>query len=380
MAPITKARRGYKFTVTEMEHLLETVEDVIPIGNPDWERIWQEHSARYPTKERTAESLKRKFQELARKKIPTGDPNCPPYIRDAKRIFRKIVQATDGSTGGGSDDEVETWTDREDEAEDEDDAEDINDGNVFGSNDDDDDIGIILPNPAALLPRLGDGGNNSFSANEPTRVGGRSDAESARVGDCSDSASARGVSRSDTASARGGSRSDTASARGGSNSDTASARGGRKRKAGSDEPSKEGAGGGQKSRALTQPFKTPRKSRDNDDEGNGLSFQNMMSMMMYQSRVESEHRERQSKVEAEQRDREYQLRRDEMAQGRAELEQRERQSKVEAELRREEMAIAREDARAQRQVMNMMMMAMINRNAEGGSTQPQPPPRSPMDD
>ncbi len=68
-----------------------------------------------------------------------------------------------------------------------------------------------------------------------------------------------------------------------------------------------------------------------------------------------EQRERQSKVEAEQRDREYQL-------------------------RREEMAIAREDACTQRQVMNMMMIAMLNRNGEGGSTQPQPPPRSPKDD
>jgi hypothetical protein len=85
------------------------------------------------------------------------------------------------------------------------------------------------------------------------------------------------------------SRSDTASACGGSNSDTASARGGRKGKAGSDAPSKEGAGGGQKkSHALTQPFKTPRKSRDNDDEESSFSFQNMMSMMMYQNRAESE--------------------------------------------------------------------------------------------
>ena len=60
--------RGCKFSVVEIEHLLEVVEEVIPIGNPDWEQIWQEHLARYPTKERAAESLKRKFQELARKK------------------------------------------------------------------------------------------------------------------------------------------------------------------------------------------------------------------------------------------------------------------------------------------------------------------------
>jgi len=107
-----------------------------------------------------------------------------------------------------------------------------------------------------------------------------------------------------------------------------------------------GAGGAQKkSRALTQPFKTPRKSRDNDDsEENGFSFQNMMSMMMYQNRAESEQRE------------------------------------CEYQLRREEMAIAREDARAQRQLMNVMMMAMLNRNGGGDSTQPQPPPSSPMND
>jgi hypothetical protein len=229
------ARRGFKFTVVEIEHLLETIEDVIPIGNPDWERIWQEHSACYPTKERTSESLKRKFQELASKKNPTGDPNCPPYVRDAKRIFYKIVQATDGSTGGSDVDEDfgETGAERNDnEAGDED--EDID----FSNNNEDDNIS--LPNPAALLPRLGKtiGGNNSYPA---------------------------------------------------------------------------------------------------------------------ANRAESEQRERQSKIDAEQRDREYQL-------------------------RREEMAIAREDAHAQKQLMNVMMMAMLNRNGGGDSTQPQPPPSSPMND
>jgi hypothetical protein len=66
-----------------------------------------------------------------------------------------------------------------------------------------------------------------------------------------------------------------------------------------------------------------------------------MGMMMMQSRAASEQREHQSRIDAEQRDREYQL-------------------------RREEMAIAREDACAQRQLMNVMMMAMLNRNGGGG--------------
>ena len=46
----------------------------------------------------------------------------------------------------------------------------------------------------------------------------------------------------------------------------------------------------------------------------------------------------------------------------------------------EEMAIAREDAHAQRQLMNVMMMAMLNRNGGENITQPQPPPRSPTND
>jgi len=282
------ARRGFKFTVVEIEHLLETIEDVILIGNPDWERIWQEHLACYPTKERTSESLKCKFQELARKKNPTGDPNCPPYVRDAKQIFYKIVQATDGSTGGSDVDEDfgETGAERND-----DEAGDKDDDIEFSNKDEDNDIG--LPNPAALLPRLGETicGNNSFPADKEARAsapgGSRSGTESARGGGCGfDTASARGASRSDTASALGESSSGGAGRAGSSAAPRKKGAGGRQ----NSDLSNEGAGGGQqKSRTLTQPFKTPRKSQDNDDsEENGFSFQNMMSMMMYQNQAESE--------------------------------------------------------------------------------------------
>jgi hypothetical protein len=30
----------------------------------------------------------------------TGNPECPPHVRSAKRIYRKIVLATDGLMGG----------------------------------------------------------------------------------------------------------------------------------------------------------------------------------------------------------------------------------------------------------------------------------------
>jgi hypothetical protein len=62
-----KGKRGLKFTVAELEHMLDIIDDIVLIGNPDWEKVWQEHLAAYPTMERTPatpESLKRKFQEL----------------------------------------------------------------------------------------------------------------------------------------------------------------------------------------------------------------------------------------------------------------------------------------------------------------------------
>ena len=84
--PQGQGRRGFKFTVQEMESMLEVIDDIVPIGNPDWERVWDRHNARYPIKEWTAESLWRKFQTLVKKKMKTGDPNCPPHICHAKRI------------------------------------------------------------------------------------------------------------------------------------------------------------------------------------------------------------------------------------------------------------------------------------------------------
>ncbi len=71
-----------------------------------------------------------------------------------------------------------------------------------------------------------------------------------------------------------------------------------------------------------------------------------MHMMMMQGRLDNERREQQNKNKADQREREYQL-------------------------RRKEMALAREEACEQRQMMNLMFMAMLNKNA-GSDTYPHP--------
>ncbi len=96
-------KRVFKFTTHELESLAEAVADIIPMSNTDWDNILEIHVANFPGLNRTSDSLKWKFQEMARTKIPTGDPNCPNHIRIAKHAYYKFIKASDGSMGGGSD-------------------------------------------------------------------------------------------------------------------------------------------------------------------------------------------------------------------------------------------------------------------------------------
>ena len=59
---MTKGKRGAKFTIAELKCLLDEIDEIVPIGNPNWERVWDRHVSTFPTKERTLELLKRKFQ------------------------------------------------------------------------------------------------------------------------------------------------------------------------------------------------------------------------------------------------------------------------------------------------------------------------------
>ncbi len=82
-------KRGFKFTTDELESLAESVKEFVPISGTEWEQVWNGHISIFPNRNWTAESLKCKFQEIARAKIPTGDPECPRHIRMAKQAYRQ---------------------------------------------------------------------------------------------------------------------------------------------------------------------------------------------------------------------------------------------------------------------------------------------------
>jgi hypothetical protein len=76
----------------EFDSFLDTVKDILPLSTTQWESVVETHSARYPDKGRTVDGLKRKFKELHIKRIPTGDPHCPPAVRHAKQLRNAIIQ------------------------------------------------------------------------------------------------------------------------------------------------------------------------------------------------------------------------------------------------------------------------------------------------
>jgi hypothetical protein len=115
---MSKAPRGKSFTTSELESLLEIIEDILPVGPNEWEAVLARHETRYPDMDRTKESIKRKFSSLYNAKKPTGDPTCPPTVRSAKRIFNMIKEKmdfSDGESGGSDEEEVENGEEEDNE-------------------------------------------------------------------------------------------------------------------------------------------------------------------------------------------------------------------------------------------------------------------------
>ncbi len=289
------------------------VEEIVPIGNPEWECVWERHNSCYPNKDRTVESLKRKFQELAKKKVPTGDPNCPPHIIYAQRIYRKIVEATDGSTGG---------SDLKGDLEDYNDDKDV-DG-------DEEDNGKDVVGNIEFLAGMDEDGDS----NDHGEGGGRRE----HLVMARDLFLQKEGGNNSTAGDASASMSMQHSLSGAKRLSTQSSGGGRKKS----------------SKGFTQPLWIPWRSSTLDKSGkgdgsDGYSFGNMMSMMMMQNRFDNKQRERQYQKELELREREFQL-------------------------CWEEMAIACKEVHAQHQMVNIMLMTMLNKNGGGDNSNPPPSP------
>lgn len=86
------ARRGAGFSDPELYCLMDILDEHLPLCREEWDQVVREQEQRYPGKERTVDSLRRKFAKLARKQMPTGDPLMPPLVKRAKQIRYRMTE------------------------------------------------------------------------------------------------------------------------------------------------------------------------------------------------------------------------------------------------------------------------------------------------
>ena len=128
-----RAGSGPRFSIPELESMLATIEEYLPMGPEEWEFVADSHSLEFPAMNREASSLRRKFQALYNLQVPTGDPTCPPHVWQAKRLRYKIEERADSSNMLGGDAGADLgFDDNEEEDEEEDEAEEHDDGSSRG--------------------------------------------------------------------------------------------------------------------------------------------------------------------------------------------------------------------------------------------------------
>lgn len=94
-----KGVKGKNFSQAEIDCMLELIEEHMPLSASQWQTVVDEHMLLYPNTDRDVDGLRRKFNSLASKKIPTGDPFIPPDVKKAKKIRNDLSQFSGLKTG-----------------------------------------------------------------------------------------------------------------------------------------------------------------------------------------------------------------------------------------------------------------------------------------
>jgi hypothetical protein len=89
--------KGINYSKEDLVSFLDAIEDILPISSTAWGSIVKTYMSMYPDTGWTVDSLKHKFKKLNTKKVPTGDPLCPPAVYCTKLIMWAIIAKMDGS-------------------------------------------------------------------------------------------------------------------------------------------------------------------------------------------------------------------------------------------------------------------------------------------
>ncbi|KAG1684205.1 hypothetical protein DVH05_011786 [Phytophthora capsici] len=82
------------YKLSEVDRLLQLVEEYLPLGKDEWERLTNDYNATRPRtwNERDTDSIRRKFKAMYGARKPSGKGNIPAHIERAKEIKRAVDQ------------------------------------------------------------------------------------------------------------------------------------------------------------------------------------------------------------------------------------------------------------------------------------------------
>ena len=121
--PPASTRRGKGFTRGETTTLLKVIEQILPINAEAWNEVHDVFNSKHSP--HGVKGLKCKFNKLANKPVPMGNPNMPEDVRLAKSIKSKLFCCS-GATNL-SDEEEEEEDIEEEEVDDDNNTETVDD-------------------------------------------------------------------------------------------------------------------------------------------------------------------------------------------------------------------------------------------------------------
>ena len=79
------------YSAAELDVMLESVREILPLSGAEWDLVATRHLTFYRDLSCTGDQLRKKIGKLTKTTIPTGDPNCPPNVQEAKAIRQLII-------------------------------------------------------------------------------------------------------------------------------------------------------------------------------------------------------------------------------------------------------------------------------------------------
>ena len=122
--PPASTRHGKGLTKAETTTLLKAIEQILPIDMEVWNEVHDVFNSKHSP--RGVEGLKCKFNKVANKPVPTGNPNMPEDVRLAKSIKSKLFHHS-GAANLSEEEEKEEEDIEKEEVDDDNNTETIND-------------------------------------------------------------------------------------------------------------------------------------------------------------------------------------------------------------------------------------------------------------